>query len=727
MGKVQMNNKAAVTNDELAELNHRIQDGNKERRGRVTGEREGLSEEHESRINEDVQDVNDGQIGAVQVLDQSQSGQQRSQQQPQRHLVCWERFLAFRSLKVLLVENDDSTRHIVSALLRNCGYEVTAVENGREAWKVLEDLITDVDLVLTEVVMPFLSGIGLLCKIVSKKNCKDIPVIMMSSQDSRSMVFKCLSKGAVDFLVKPIRKNELKNLWQHVWRKFHISSGSGSESGIWVEKPIKSTTVEDSDNNSGSNDVDDTESIGLTFRNGSDSGTQSSWTKRAVDVDSPQPVSPWDHFADPPDSTCEANHPRHGAFGNNWVPENATTTPVAQIDELDKRLMGKDLNIGVPSIPYLQLEDPGEKGLTNMADTDKDKTSELNSKKDDEEQEKGILDLNNEEPNAENIQVVDLMGVSANSIDPHMESEDLDISNDLSKAPCMSDKTIHDNKEIPFFELILKRPRDVQDNITSAHERNVLRHSDVSAFSRYNSAATANQAPTGNIGSCSPLDNSSDAANPESAPNFQSDSNGTPPNQGSNGSSNNNDMGSTTNNAFTKQVPFADWPTPKSTVMLQSCTAFQQVQNGQSSLHPTIQGASQCGSSNPLRAPMEGNISNHSLNRSASGSKHGRNGHMRNATASNSRAKKMESNSGIAGKGKTIDGSGADGNRFAQREAALKRFRQKRQERCFEKKVRYQSRKKLAEQRPRIRGQFIRKGMHENKGKGIIYEPEPIY
>lgn len=32
------------------------------------------------------------------------------------------------------------------------------------------------------------------------------------------VVFKCLSKGAVDFLVKPIRKNELKHLWQHVWR-----------------------------------------------------------------------------------------------------------------------------------------------------------------------------------------------------------------------------------------------------------------------------------------------------------------------------------------------------------------------------------------------------------------------------------------------------------------------------------------------------------------------------
>lgn len=47
----------------------------------------------------------------------------------------------------------------------------------------------------------------------------EICVAVMSSHDSMGLVFKCLSKGAVDFLVKPIRKNELKILWQHVWRR----------------------------------------------------------------------------------------------------------------------------------------------------------------------------------------------------------------------------------------------------------------------------------------------------------------------------------------------------------------------------------------------------------------------------------------------------------------------------------------------------------------------------
>lgn len=44
-----------------------------------------------------------------------------------------------------------------------------------------------------------------------------------------------------------------------------------------------------------------------------------------------------------------------------------------------------------------------------------------------------------------------------------------------------------------------------------------------------------------------------------------------------------------------------------------------------------------------------------------------------------------------------------------RREAALIKFRQKRKERCFDKKIRYVNRKRLAERRPRVRGQFVRK------------------
>lgn len=57
----------------------------------------------------------------------------------------------------------------------------------------------------------------------------------------------------------------------------------------------------------------------------------------------------------------------------------------------------------------------------------------------------------------------------------------------------------------------------------------------------------------------------------------------------------------------------------------------------------------------------------------------------------------------------TSSSSEAKLSKVDRREAALMKFRQKRKERCFDKKIRYVNRKRLAERRPRVRGQFVRK------------------
>lgn len=66
--------------------------------------------------------MGDGKEGVANVL-QGPGFPQVQQQQSQGTVVCWERFLHVRTIRVLLVESDDSTRHVVTALLRNCNYE----------------------------------------------------------------------------------------------------------------------------------------------------------------------------------------------------------------------------------------------------------------------------------------------------------------------------------------------------------------------------------------------------------------------------------------------------------------------------------------------------------------------------------------------------------------------------------------------------------------------------
>ncbi|CAO2816534.1 unnamed protein product [Amaranthus hypochondriacus] len=730
-----------------AEVNQHIDGEKRGGRGGAAGEGQDLSEEDELRIVDDGEDANSRRsLSSVQLPVETVRPHGRVQSQSQ---VCWDRFLSVGSPKVLLVESDDSTRHIVTALLRNCSYEVVAVSNGIEAWKILEDLNNQIDLVLTEVVMPGLSGIGLLSKIMSHKSCQNIPVIMMSAHDSMGIVLKCLSKGASDFLLKPIRKNELKFLWQHVWRRCHSSSGSGSESCVRNEKPTGVKCAEESGNNTDSND--DNISTGLQAWGGSDngSGTQNSWTKRAAEVENPQRPSAWDPTTNPPNSTCaQAVYQMPEAFASSWMP-GAT-----QDDQPDNVPMGKDLEIGAPK--------NGPNRKVNVATTaEKKKASQidLNLKNDGQNFEDEDQEMRNDEPKGEWIKQDMNLPVEAVRNDEYRRGNIVSDAPPIHSEISNKDKLKQQVDDLPSLELSLKRLGDISDTNTDLLEQNILKHSQLSAFTRYNTGSYGHQGQTGNVGSCSPPNNSSDAAK---------QSNSDPPNQNSNSSSNYNNMGSTTNRSITKP------PVANDKAQNNSSSVFQPEQSGhlsndkvtgqvnanllqendtntqqhtmqhhhlyhqhngqkqqmvpaQDDMSKSKDGTAppQCGSSNTCRAPAEVNVANCSLNGSASGSNHGSNIINGSSAVVNADTTNMVTDSGVAPKdgvdnGGSGSGSGSgvgvDQSRLAQREAALNKFRLKRKERNFDKKVRYQSRKKLADQRPRVRGQFVRQ-VRENKGK----------
>jgi len=113
----------AEGNNRLAEMNRNGRQDQKEARGGIMGDGQELSEQDESRDDDGMIDVGDGDwhLADANLLSRRLPHQQPPQ--PQGSVIRWERFLPQRCLKVLLVENDDSTRQVVSALLRNCSYE----------------------------------------------------------------------------------------------------------------------------------------------------------------------------------------------------------------------------------------------------------------------------------------------------------------------------------------------------------------------------------------------------------------------------------------------------------------------------------------------------------------------------------------------------------------------------------------------------------------------------
>ena len=105
---------------------------------------------------------------------------------------------------VLLVEDDDGMRMLISRALRESGYRVTGCRNGAEMWRFLPE--GGVDLVLLDVMLPGASGLDLLRALRSKGT---LPVIMLSARAEEADRVLGLELGADDYVAKPFGRPEL--------------------------------------------------------------------------------------------------------------------------------------------------------------------------------------------------------------------------------------------------------------------------------------------------------------------------------------------------------------------------------------------------------------------------------------------------------------------------------------------------------------------------------------
>ncbi|GAA0146358.1 winged helix/forkhead transcription factor [Lithospermum erythrorhizon] len=119
-------------------------------------------------------------------------------------------------LRVLVVDDDPTCLRILDKMLRNCLYEVTKCNRAEVALTLLRENRNGYDVVISDVHMPDMDGFKLLEQVGL---LMDLPVIMMSADDSQNIVMKGVTHGACDYLIKPVRMEALKNIWQHVVRK----------------------------------------------------------------------------------------------------------------------------------------------------------------------------------------------------------------------------------------------------------------------------------------------------------------------------------------------------------------------------------------------------------------------------------------------------------------------------------------------------------------------------
>lgn len=109
-------------------------------------------------------------------------------------------------MKILIVDDDEMELSAIGHFLKGSGIDVVTAHNGLEAINMTQD--QDLDLILSDIMMPGLSGLSFL-SILRGVHLNNIPVIMMSSLDKADIIMSSLGLGADDFLVKPIDLDKL--------------------------------------------------------------------------------------------------------------------------------------------------------------------------------------------------------------------------------------------------------------------------------------------------------------------------------------------------------------------------------------------------------------------------------------------------------------------------------------------------------------------------------------
>src|ERR1700704_3770398 len=108
---------------------------------------------------------------------------------------------------VLLVEDDRSVRRYLEVTLQRSGYRVITAGDGLEAMKLA--LSSDIDIVVTDAVMPHLSGQELARFLRSNQKLSHLPIVLLTGQENKEAAAS--AENLIDvFLYKPVRAEELK-------------------------------------------------------------------------------------------------------------------------------------------------------------------------------------------------------------------------------------------------------------------------------------------------------------------------------------------------------------------------------------------------------------------------------------------------------------------------------------------------------------------------------------
>ena len=109
--------------------------------------------------------------------------------------------------RILVVEHSDSLRAVAVRTLSAGGYAVAEARHGEHALRMIEQTAQPFDLVVTEMVLPVMSGYKLGLRLARQR--PGLPVLYMSAPANESLVGSGTTSGRVQFLPKPFKPEDL--------------------------------------------------------------------------------------------------------------------------------------------------------------------------------------------------------------------------------------------------------------------------------------------------------------------------------------------------------------------------------------------------------------------------------------------------------------------------------------------------------------------------------------
>lgn len=111
--------------------------------------------------------------------------------------------------KILLVDDDKIVSRLLEDQLKKDGFQISTLTEGQSASVFIKNNIEPPDLVLLDLMLPFVDGFELLNLIRNSPTWQKVPVIMLTSKGQEKTVARAFEAGVNDYILKPFSREEI--------------------------------------------------------------------------------------------------------------------------------------------------------------------------------------------------------------------------------------------------------------------------------------------------------------------------------------------------------------------------------------------------------------------------------------------------------------------------------------------------------------------------------------